>query len=269
MRISRLCPPGQKSLRVNVRVVVRTRVLRVPRVLVLLRVPRVLVLRVPRVLVLLRVPVLRVPRVLVLLRVPRVLGVLGVISISLSTSTSTSVHSHSHVRGLILCSSLHSRPLLGHSHSQVSKLRTCLLLQESSASEGQTHLHLENSKRAGKRHDLTADGEQVGGAGVGGRGVGGRGAGGLGGGGAGGLGTVGNRSSHLQFKGLKNWPGGHWTATGHAHWHVVGLNCCVPGQNLTWKHMHSHLNGLKYCPGGHCKWFGHVHLQVFGSATCP
>ena len=156
------------------------------------------------------------------------------------------------MRGLILCSSLHSRPLLGHSHSQVSKLRTCLLLQESSASEGQTHLHLENSKRAGERHDLTADGEQVGGAGVGGRGVGGRGVGGrgVGGRGVGGRGVGGNRSSQLQFKGLKNWPGGHWTATGHSHRHVVGLNCCTPGQNLTCKHRHSHLNKSKYCPGG-------------------
>ena len=149
------------------------------------------------------------------------------------------------MRGLILCSSLHSCPLLGHSHSQISKLRTCPWLQKLSASEGQRHLHLEKSKCAGRWHDLTSDGEQVGGSGDGGC-VGGS----VGGGGDGGLATGGNRSSHLQFKGLKNWPERHWTATGHSHWHVAGLNCCEPGQNLNWKHLHSHLNGLKYCPGG-------------------
>ena len=158
-----------------------------------------------------------------------------------------------------LCSSLHSRPLLGHSHSQVSKSRTCPRLQNLSASEGQRHLHLVKSKRAGKRHDLISDDEQVGGTGDGGCGVRG--------GSVGGLGTGGKRSSHLQLKGLKNWPGRHWTATGHSHWHVAGLNCCEPGQNLTWKHLHSHVNGLKSCPGGHWKRFGHVHLQVCGSTT--
>ena len=86
-------------------------------------------------------------------------------------------------------------------------------------------------------------GRGVGGRGVGGRGVGGRGDGGSGDGGhgigdVGGRGVGGNRSSHLQFEGLKNWPEGHWTATGHSHWHVLGLYCCVPGQNLTWKHLH-------------------------------
>ena len=168
----------------------------------------------------------------------------------LSISTSTSVHSHSHVRGLILCSSLHSGPSLGHSHSQISKSRTCPRLQKLSASEGQRHLHLEKSKRAGKRHDLISDGEQVGGTGDGGCVGGSVGGGSVGGGGGGGLGAGGNRSSHLQLKRLKNWPGGHWTATGHSHWHVAGLNCCEPRQNLNWKHLHSHLNASKYCPGG-------------------
>ena len=142
--------------------------------------------------------------------------------------------------GLILCSSLHSCPLLGHSHSQVSKSKTCPWLQNLFASEGQRHLHLVKSKCAGERHDLISDGEQVGGTGDGG----------CVGGSDGGLGTGGNRSSHLQLKGLKNWPERHWTATGHSHWHVAGLNCCEPGQSLTWKHLHSHLIGLKYCPGG-------------------
>ena len=159
VRVSSVCPLGQMSVQVKVSVVVRIGdlvcVLRVP---ILLRVPKLPVrlsrlIRLPRLFVFdfdfdfvfLRVPGLFIP---VFLHVPglfvpvvRVFGVLGVTVFSTSSATITSVHSHSHVRGLILCSSLHSRPLLGHSHSQVSKLRTCLLLQESCASEGQTHLY--------------------------------------------------------------------------------------------------------------------------------
>ena len=177
MSVSRRCPPGQKLARDGTFRLVRVPLVLVPLVPVLVVLVPVLdldldlplerllfslirslliskpaslldLLVLVPVLDVRVVPVLDVRVVLVVLVVPVLVVLVPVVLVpvvlvpsvlSSAIAGITSTHSQSQVTLFCFCKALHSRPLVGHSHSQVPLFRTWALVQVVSALAGQMH----------------------------------------------------------------------------------------------------------------------------------